>query len=95
MNTSRLRADPRAGDHPKWSNPPSLREVEAQIERVGHAVRAARGDESQQVVATRAGITDRTLRRVELGHVDTSLGTLVRIAAALGTSLDALLTDES
>ncbi len=65
-------------------------------EFVGRRIRQARTDrgESQQALATRAGIGIRTLTRVEQGE-DVRLGTLRALAEALGLTVPELLDYES
>ncbi|WP_251976118.1 helix-turn-helix domain-containing protein [Salinicola avicenniae] len=53
-------------------------------------LRLARG-ESQQALAERAGISRRMLVNIEKGDVNVSLGTLDRLAAALGVAFHALI----
>lgn len=62
----------------------------------GERVRNARTDrgESQQALSTRAGISIRTLTRIEQGE-DVRLGTLDAVATALGLTVAELLTYEA
>jgi transcriptional regulator with XRE-family HTH domain len=61
---------------------------------VAESVRAARGraGKSQQSLATEAGISLRTLSRIEGGET-TTIDTLARIAAALGMTSSELLAE--
>jgi transcriptional regulator with XRE-family HTH domain len=54
------------------------------------AIRTRRG-ESQEAVARNARVSIATYQRIENGHNQPSLDTLVRIAAALEVSVDELL----
>jgi transcriptional regulator with XRE-family HTH domain len=63
-------------------------------EKIGSAVRSARGlDRSQEYVARKAGITRSHLRNIELGKVDVSVHVLYLIAKATGTTLSKILKD--
>lgn len=63
-------------------------------ERLGEALRQARGDRSIVDVATRAGISPETLRKIERGRIPTpAFFTVVAVADILGLSLDGLLSD--
>lgn len=62
-------------------------------ERLGLALRAARGARSIADVATQAGISPETLRKIERGRIPTpAFFTVVAVADVLGLSLDDLLT---
>lgn len=50
---------------------------------------------SQNFLAEKAGISNNTLSRIELGKVQPSVDTLIKIADALNTSLDKLVGRES
>ncbi|CAL9478915.1 hypothetical protein SUDANB95_02975 [Actinosynnema sp. ALI-1.44] len=67
-------------------------------ERLGDALRRARGDRSMVQVATAAGISVETLRKIERGRIPTpAFFTVAALADAVGLSLDDLcrqLTDE-
>lgn len=63
-------------------------------ERLGEALRRARGERSIVDVATEAGISPETLRKIERGRIPTpAFFTVVAVADILGMSLDALLGD--
>jgi transcriptional regulator with XRE-family HTH domain len=58
-------------------------------QRLGAALRRARGERSMLDVALDAGVSPETLRKIESGRVPTpSFPTIAAIAAALGLSLD-------
>ena len=60
-------------------------------ERLGALLRAARGDRSLIEVATTAGISAETLRKIETGRIPTpAFFTVSALAATLGVSLDDL-----
>lgn len=62
-------------------------------ERLGEALRSARGARSIVDVATQAGISPETLRKIERGRIPTpAFFTVVAVADVLGLSLDDLLT---
>lgn len=62
-------------------------------ERLGLLLRAARGDRSLVEIATVAGISAETLRKIETGRIPTpAFFTVAALAAALDLSLDALAT---
>ncbi|SEF18155.1 helix-turn-helix domain-containing protein [Jiangella alba] len=62
-------------------------------ERLGLALRTARGERSIADVATQAGISPETLRKIERGRIPTpAFFTVVAVADVLGLSLDDLLT---
>lgn len=61
-------------------------------ERLGETLREARGERSIVEVATLAGISPETLRKIERGRIPTpAFFTVVAVAEVLGVSLDALL----
>ena len=63
-------------------------------ERLGEALRRARGDRSIVDVAADAGISPETLRKIERGRIPTpAFFTVVAVADALGLELDGLLSD--
>jgi hypothetical protein len=63
-------------------------------ERLGQALRRARGERSIVEVAARAGISPETLRKIERGRIPTpAFFTVVAVADALGQSLDGLLAE--
>ncbi|WP_199443452.1 helix-turn-helix transcriptional regulator [Umezawaea beigongshangensis] len=63
-------------------------------ERLGEALRLARGERSTTSVAAAAGISVETLRKIERGRVPTpALFTVAAIAATVGVSLDVLCAD--
>ncbi|MBB5953459.1 transcriptional regulator with XRE-family HTH domain [Saccharothrix tamanrassetensis] len=60
-------------------------------ERLGEALRQARGPRSMVQVATAAGISVETLRKIERGRIPTpAFFTVAALADAVGLSLDAL-----
>jgi transcriptional regulator with XRE-family HTH domain len=60
-------------------------------ERLGRLLRDARGERSIADVASSAGISAETLRKIETGRIPTpAFFTVSALAAALGLSLDAL-----
>ncbi len=60
-------------------------------ERLGDALRAARGDRSMVQIATAAGISVETLRKIERGRIPTpAFFTVAALADAVGVSLDEL-----
>ncbi|MBB5785701.1 helix-turn-helix domain-containing protein [Jiangella mangrovi] len=61
-------------------------------ERLGLSLREARGDRSIVDVATQAGISPETLRKIERGRIPTpAFFTVVAVADVLGLKLDELL----
>jgi transcriptional regulator with XRE-family HTH domain len=61
--------------------------------RFGALLRQARGDRSMVEVATAAGVSAETLRKIETGRAPTpAFFTVTALAAALDVSLDALAT---
>jgi transcriptional regulator with XRE-family HTH domain len=61
-------------------------------ERLGEVLRGARGDRSIVDVATEAGISPETLRKIERGRIPTpAFFTVVAIADALDVAVDGLL----
>jgi transcriptional regulator with XRE-family HTH domain len=63
----------------------------ARGERLGEALRRARGDRSMVQVATAAGISVETLRKIERGRIPTpAFFTVAALADAVGLSLDEL-----
>ncbi|MFC5749943.1 helix-turn-helix domain-containing protein [Actinomadura rugatobispora] len=62
-------------------------------ERLGEALRQARGPRSIVEVAGRAGISPETLRKIERGRIPTpAFFTVVAVAEVLGVSLEVLMT---
>ncbi|MDQ0793045.1 helix-turn-helix domain-containing protein [Streptomyces sp. B1I3] len=62
-------------------------------ERLGALLREARGGRSMVAVAASAGISAETLRKIETGRAPTpAFFTVAALAAALGLSMDELLT---
>ncbi|HXD28319.1 MAG TPA: helix-turn-helix transcriptional regulator [Arthrobacter sp.] len=60
-------------------------------ERLGAALRRARGDRPMLDTALAAGVSPETLRKIETGRVATpSFPTIAAIAEVLGLSLDSL-----
>lgn len=52
-------------------------------------LRALRGEESQERLAARAGISAGTVAKIEQGKVEPSWGTVLALADALGVSTEA------
>ncbi|MEU4803772.1 helix-turn-helix transcriptional regulator [Actinosynnema sp. NPDC023587] len=66
----------------------------ARGERLGETLRRARGDRSMVQVATAAGISVETLRKIERGRIPTpAFFTVAALADAVGLSLDTLCRD--
>lgn len=62
-------------------------------EQLGAAIRELRGERSIVDVATEAGISAETLRKIERGRIPTpAFFTVAAVADVLGVSLDALLS---
>lgn len=63
---------------------------------LGHRIRSMReaAGVSREIFAVRAGLSSRTVIRVELGHHQPSLRTLQRIAAAFGITVSELLNGD-
>ncbi|WP_405456144.1 helix-turn-helix domain-containing protein [Streptomyces sp. NBC_00101] len=62
-------------------------------ERLGALLREARGARSMVAVAASAGLSAETLRKIETGRAPTpAFFTVAALAAALGLSLDEILT---
>jgi DNA-binding phage protein len=60
-------------------------------QRLGEALRRARGTRSMVEIAATAGISAETLRKIERGRVPTpAFFTVAAVATAVGLSLDAL-----
>ena len=60
-------------------------------ERLGHLLRAARGERSIVDVAVRAGISTETLRKIETGRIPTpAFFTVAALAGALELNLELL-----
>ena len=63
-------------------------EERARGQRLGAALRQARGDRSMVEVAARAGVPAETLRKIETGRIPTpAFFTVVALAEAVGISL--------
>ena len=61
--------------------------------RLGRLLRQARGDRSIVDVASAAGISAETLRKIETGRIPTpAFFTVAALALTLGLSLDALIS---
>jgi transcriptional regulator with XRE-family HTH domain len=66
-------------------------EERARGQRLGAALRQARGDRSMVEVAARAGVPVETLRKIETGRIPTpAFFTVVALAEAAGISLGRL-----
>ena len=66
-------------------------EERARGQRLGAALRQARGDRSMVEVAARAGVPVETLRKIETGRIPTpAFFTVVALADAVGISLGLL-----
>lgn len=62
-------------------------------EELGARLRSARGERSLVEVAAESGISAETLRKIETGRIPTpAFFTVAALAAALGLSLDDLVT---
>lgn len=62
-------------------------------QRVGHALRAARGDRSLTDVAAAAAISPETLRKIEKGRLPSpGFGTVVQLCRALDVDVGHLAT---
>lgn len=73
--------------------PPLTIEQRLRGQRLGQALRAARGSRSMVDVARRAGISVETLRKIEMGRVPTpAFFTVAALAQALEVPLTALAT---
>ncbi|GIF04769.1 helix-turn-helix domain-containing protein [Actinoplanes siamensis] len=67
------------------NRPPLTPDLIAAGQRLGAALRAARGTRSQAEVALAAGISPETLRKIESGRLPTpAFGTVVCLSEALG-----------
>ncbi|WP_243787673.1 helix-turn-helix domain-containing protein [Saccharopolyspora gloriosae] len=63
-------------------------------EKLGRLLRTARGDRSITDVATGAGISAETLRKIETGRIPTpAFFTVAAVATEVGLSLDLLHTE--
>jgi transcriptional regulator with XRE-family HTH domain len=58
---------------------------------VAAAIRRLRGDQAQEALAFKAGVSTSTISRIERGQHKPSLPTLRKIAAGLGISLAELI----
>lgn len=67
-----------------------LRKPDPKFGAALRALRISRG-QTQQQLAVRAGITDTTMRGVELGRTTPNRATLAAIANAMGMTVDELL----
>jgi transcriptional regulator with XRE-family HTH domain len=73
---------------------PLTRSDHVRGERLGEALRRARGERSMVAIAALAGISVETLRKIERGRVPTpAFFTVAAVAAAVGISLDLLCAD--
>lgn len=71
--------------------PPLSRQDHDRGARLGAALRAARGERTSVEVATAAGVSVETLRKIEHGRVPTpAFFTVMAIAEAVGLPLDRL-----
>lgn len=62
--------------------------------QLGEVLRAARGSRSMAEIATAAGVSTETLRKIETGRIPTpAFFTIVAIAEALGVRIEALLAE--
>ncbi|HWD04581.1 MAG TPA: helix-turn-helix transcriptional regulator [Amycolatopsis sp.] len=72
---------------------PLTEEERLRGERLGMALRTARAGRSMVEVATEAGISVETLRKIETGRIPTpAFFTVAAIAGAVGVPLDVLRT---
>jgi transcriptional regulator with XRE-family HTH domain len=73
---------------------PLTPEVRARGARLGALLREARGARTMTEVAVASGVSVDALRKIESGRVPTpALFTVAALAAALGLSLDAMVSD--
>ncbi|HEY2207243.1 MAG TPA: helix-turn-helix domain-containing protein [Pseudonocardia sp.] len=73
--------------------PPLSPEERARGARLGELLRAARGERGLGAVAMASGVSVDALRKIEAGRVPTpALFTVAALAAALGLSLDSLVS---
>jgi transcriptional regulator with XRE-family HTH domain len=73
--------------------PPLTPEERLRGEQLGHLLRQARGGRSIAEVATAAGMSAETLRKIETGRIATpAFFTIAALAEVLGISLDHLAT---
>ncbi|KIC40987.1 transcriptional regulator [Ruegeria sp. ANG-S4] len=65
--------------------------------RVGHRVRAARKEHgiSRRVLSERSGVSPRYLAQLEAGEGNISIGLLQRVAQALDSKIEALITENA
>lgn len=71
--------------------PPLTADQIAAGQRLGAALRAARGSRSLNEVALAAGVSPETLRKIEVGRLPApSFGTVVCLGEVLGVPLDEL-----
>ena len=72
---------------------PPRPEIERVLKDVGRRIAAARheADLTQETAASKAGIDVKRWQRIEAGEVNATIRTLVRVSAALGTTLWDLL----
>jgi transcriptional regulator with XRE-family HTH domain len=68
--------------HPQLVKPKSNREIF--LETLGRNIKKRRADQSQEKLAKKAGISMKTLKRVEAGTAAPSFDTLYRLSEALG-----------
>jgi transcriptional regulator with XRE-family HTH domain len=69
--------------------PPLSPEERARGERLGRALREARGQRSMTEIAAKSGVPIETLRKIETGRIATpAFFTVVALADALGISLE-------
>jgi transcriptional regulator with XRE-family HTH domain len=74
--------------------PPLTPEDRARGARLGALLREARGARTMTEVAVASGVSVDALRKIESGRVPTpALFTVAALAAALGLSLDAIVSD--
>ncbi|WP_445189561.1 helix-turn-helix domain-containing protein [Pseudonocardia sp. Cha107L01] len=74
--------------------PPLTPEDRARGARLGALLREARGARTMTEVAIASGVSVDALRKIESGRVPTpALFTVAALAAALGLSLDAMVSD--
>ncbi len=69
----------------------SVSSVDEPDQAIADAIRRLRGDQPQESLAFKAGISTSTLSRIERGIHAPSLSTLGRIAEALGVTLAELM----
>lgn len=91
-------ARPSPADHGRSEvrqTPALVRALQREQKRLGARVRGLRNELglSQEVAAERIGISDKQLRRVELGQANVTLATLVALSVAFKVTLQELFAE--